>query len=152
MKIMLMLKNILNKVLVLVKKPGAWKVITAVVVAIVLILIYWSISNSLANEKVARANDLKKQNEEVQQILAKQRSDMEVKYTKDIAQANQQLQDLENRIRSVAADRANLATRLVKLEGNVALIEQGRKDIENKVYTETDLDSKFHIILTRGKS
>jgi septal ring factor EnvC (AmiA/AmiB activator) len=152
MKIMLMLKNILNKVLVLVKKPGAWKVITAVVVAIVLILIYWSISNSLANEKVARANDLKKQNEEVQQILAKQRSDMEVKYTKDIAQANQQLQDLENRIRSVAADRANLATRLVKLEGNVALIEQGRKDIENKVYTETDLDSKFRLLLTRGRS
>jgi len=152
MKIMLMLKNILNKVLVLVKKPGAWKVITAVVVAIVLILIYWSISNSLANEKVARANDLKKQNEEVQQILAKQRSDMEVKYTKDIAQANQQLQDLENRIRSVAADRANLAGRLVKLEGRLAVIQQGRKDIETKAYTETDLDSKFHIILTRGKS
>ena len=152
MKIMLMLKNILNKVLVLVKKPGAWKVITAVVVAIVLILIYWSISNSLANEKVARANDLVKQNNEVQQILAKQRSDMEVKYTKDIAQANQQLQDLENRIRSVAADRANLAGRLVKLEGRLAVIQQGRKDIETKAYTETDLDSKFHIILTRGKS
>ena len=121
------------------KSPVFW--ILVVIVIIVGVAYY---ANGQINNMIAiQAKTLQEQKTQMDARLVDERKKMETEY-------NQKIQTYQAAIANIQIEKAKLEIKYKLIEQQLAAVQAKRVEIENKIYTKTDLDIAFHSILVRS--